>query len=51
MNYEQVYRKCEDTSSKLYNAETTAETCNRREALFGLPKSDFSNIRKLDEQF
>ena len=34
-NYEQIYKKCEETDNKLYDAQRIAEICNRREVLFG----------------
>ena len=29
-NYEQIYKKCEETDNKLYDAQRIAEICNRR---------------------
>jgi len=49
--YEQIYKKCEETDNKLYDAQRISEICNRREALFGQAKSDFSSIRKLQDNF
>jgi len=34
-NFEQIYKKCEETDNQLYDAQRIAEICNRREVLFG----------------
>ena len=33
--YEHIYKKCEETDNKLYDAQRISEICNRRETLFG----------------
>ena len=49
--YEEYYKKADETDTKLFEVQNNADICNRREGLFGQIKSDFSSIKKILENF
>jgi hypothetical protein len=50
-DYEDAVTKCDTFYEKIERALSIAETSNRREALFKLQPTDFSEIEELKDRF